>query len=179
MLTLAKRYTIVEIRYSRPPTITARDENSGRTVVFAWPVDPPPSQSELARIFTGSTEDSSDVGSLADNPSASVAADRRRFLRIVHSFEGRRHGILPVPIRICDLSLGGCLIESRYPERLGRRLEIDIDLPWEGWTAVDSEIVTIRPEYGYGVQCVGLPDAIGRRLDRVIKRIGMLQPQNQ
>jgi hypothetical protein len=179
MLTLAKRYTIVEIRYSRPPTITARDENSGRTVVFAWPVDPPPSQSELARIFTGSTEDSSDVGSLADNPSASVAADRRRFLRIVHSFEGRRHGILPVPIRICDLSLGGCLIESRHPERRGRRLRIDIDLPWEGWTTVDSEVATVRPEYGYGVQFVDLSDAIRRRFERVIKRIAMVQPSDE
>jgi hypothetical protein len=146
--------------------------------VFTWQLDAHPTQSELARIFTEST-DSSDTGSLADNLSRGVAADRRRFLRICHSFEGRRRGILPVPIRICDLSLGGCLIESRYPESRGRRLEIDIDLPWEGWTTVDSEIVTIRPEYGYGVQFVGLPDAMRRRLDRVIKRIGMLQPSNQ
>jgi len=169
------RYKIVEIRYSRPPRITARDERSGRTAVFTWPVDAHPTQSELARIFTEST-DSSDAGSLEDNLSGGVAADRRRFFRICHSFEGRRRGILPVPIRICDLSLGGCLIESRYPETRGRRLEIDIDLPWEGWTTFDAEIMTIRPDYGYGVQFVGVPDAICRRLDRVITRIGMLQP---
>ena len=169
----AIRYTIVEVRYSRPPRITARDEHSGRTAVFIWTVDALPTQIELARIFTESA-DSSDAVSLAENPSPGVAANRRRFFRICHSFEGRRRGILTVPIRICDLSLGGCLIESRYPERRGRRLEIDIDLPWEGWTTVDSEIMTIRPEYGYGVQFVGLSDATRRRLDRVIKRIGML-----
>ena len=174
----AIQYTIVEIRYSRPPKITARDERSGRTAVFTWPVDALPTQIELARIFTEST-DSSDAVSLAEHPSRSVAADRRRFFRICHSFEGRRRGILPVPIRICDLSLGGCLIESRYPEDRGRRLEIEIDLPWEGWTTFDSEIVTIRPDYGYGVQFVGVPDAIRRRLERVIKRIEMLQPQPQ
>jgi hypothetical protein len=176
---LAKRYNIVEIRYSRPPTITARDQQSGRTVVFAWPVDPHPTQSDLARIFTQSIEDSSDVGSRAEHPARSVAANRRRFLRIIHSFEGRRHGILPVPIRICDLSLGGCLIESRYAESRGRRLRIDIDLPWEGWTTVDSEVVTVRPDYGYGVQFVDVPDAIRRRFERVIKRIAMLQPSDE
>ena len=174
----AIQYTIVEIRYSGPPKITARDERSGRTAVFTWPVDDLPTQVDLARIFTNST-DSSDTVSHAENPSHSVAADRRRFFRICHSFEGRRRGILPVPIRICDLSLGGCLIESRSPEDRGRRLEIEIDLPWEGWTTFDSEVVTIRPEYGYGVQFVGVPDAIRRRLERVIKRIEILHPQPQ
>ncbi len=166
----AIRYTIVEIRYSRPMRITARDERSGRTAVFTWPADIHPTQSELARIFSESA-DSSDAGSLADNPSRVVAADRRRFFRICHSFEGRRRGILTVPIRICDLSVGGCLIESRYPESRGRLLELDLDLPWEGWTTVNAEIANIRPEYGYGVQFIGLPEAIRRRLDRVIKRI--------
>jgi hypothetical protein len=166
----AIRYTIVEIRYSRPPRITARDERSGRTTVFSWPADAHPTQSELARIFTEST-DSSDAGSLAENLPTSVAGDRRRFFRICHSFEGRRRGILPVPIRIYDLSVGGCLIESRYPESRGRRLELDIDLPWEGWTTVNAEIVNLRPEYGYGVQFVDVPEAIRRRFDRVIKRI--------
>jgi len=41
------------------------------------------------------------------------------------SFEGRRRGILPVPLRLCDLSVGACLIESRSPEDRGRRLEIE------------------------------------------------------
>ncbi len=138
--------------------------------MFTWPADVHPTQSELARIFSEST-DSSDACSLAEKSSRGVAADRRRFFRICHSFEGRRRGILPVPIRIYDLSVGGCLIESRYPESRGRRLELDIDLPWEGWTTVDAEIVNIRPEYGYGVQFLGVPEAIRRRLDRVIKRI--------
>lgn len=174
----AIRYTIVEIRYSRPPTITARDEREGHTAVFTWPDDALPTQSELARFFTASA-DSSDAVSLAEDSSRGVAADRRRFSRIQHSFEGRRHGILPVPIRICDLSLGGCLIESRHTENRLWRLEIEIDLPWEGWTTFDAEIVTIRPDYGYGVQFVDLPDAIRRRLDRVLKRIDMLRPQPQ
>jgi hypothetical protein len=166
----AIRYTIVEIRYSRPARITARDERSGRTAVFTWPADVHPTQSELARIFSQST-DSSDAGSVAEKLSRVGAVDRRRFSRICHSFEGRRRGILPVPVRIYDLSVSGCLIESRYPESRGRRLELDLDLPWEGWTTVDAEIVNIRPEYGYGVQFVGVPEAIRRRLARVIKRI--------
>jgi PilZ domain-containing protein len=170
----AIRYTILEIRYSRPPRITARDEHSGRTAVFTWPIDVHPTQSELARIFSESV-DASDAGSLAENRSRSFAADRRRFFRICHSFEGRRRGILTVPIRIYDLSVGGCLIESRYPESRGRRLELDIDLPWEGWTTLDAQIVNIRPEYGYGVQFVGVPEDIRRRLDRVVERIGRIE----
>jgi hypothetical protein len=170
----AAHYRILEIRYSRPQKITARDDRSGQTVIFTWPVDVLPTQIELARIFTEST-----VSPDAENPSRIVAADRRKFFRICHSFEGRRRGILPVPIRICDLSLGGCLIESRSPEDRGRRLEIEIDLPWEGWTTFDSEVMTVRPDYGYGVQFVDLPDVIRRRLDRVIKKIETLHPQPQ
>src|SRR5688572_32900044 len=58
----AIRYQIVEIRYSRPPRITARDECSGRTAVFTWPLDAHPTQSELARIFTESTDSSDEIG---------------------------------------------------------------------------------------------------------------------
>ena len=174
----AMRYKIAEIRYLRPPTITAIDQHSGRTVVFAWPVEPLPTQSELAHIFTGSPVDSCDAGSLTESP-AGGGDDRRRSSRIRHAFEGRRHGILPVPIRICDLSLGGCLIESNNPEQRGRRLRIDIDLPCEGWTTVDVEVVNVRPRYGYGVQFIDLPDTIRRRLDRVVTRIGIQQPGDQ
>jgi hypothetical protein len=174
----AIQYRIMEIRYSRPQKITARDDRSGQTVIFTWPVDVLPTQIELARIFTESTI-SSDAVSPAEQSPRIVAADRRKFFRVCHSFEGRRRGILPVPIRICDLSLGGCLIESRSPEERGRRLEIEIDLPWEGWTTFDSEVMTVRADYGYGVQFVDLPDVIRRRLDRVIKRIETLHPQLQ
>ena len=125
--------------------------------------------------FSPESTDSSDAV-LAETSSRIVTADRRRFFRICHSFEGRRRGILPVPLCICDLSVGGCLIESRSPEDRGRRLEIEIDLPWEGWTTFDSEIMTVRPDYGYGVQFVDLPDVVRRRLDRVMKRIETLHP---
>ena len=90
-----------------------------------------------------------------------------------------QYRILEIPLRICDLSVGGCLIESRSPEDRGRRLEIEIDLPWEGWTTFESEIMTGRSDYGYGVQFVDLPDVVRRRLDRVMKRIETLHPQPQ
>ncbi len=172
------RYKIVEVRYSRPPMITATDQESGRTVVFAWPVEPLPTQRELAHIFTGS-DASPEPDSLAEVPSPDAGVDRRRSFRMRHAFEGRRQGILPVPLRIWDLSLGGCLIESNNPEAPGRRMRIDIDLPWEGWTTVDAEVVNIRRGYGYGVQFIAVPDSIHRRLERVLNRIGPLQPAAQ
>src|SRR5262245_1972130 len=66
---------------------------------------------------------------------------RRAERRVAGPFEGRRHGPLPTPLRIHDLSIGGCLIECYYDVAIGRRLTLQIELPSEGWITLEAETV--------------------------------------
>jgi hypothetical protein len=98
-------------------------------------------------------------------------ASRRCELRVVGPFDGRRVGPLPTPLRIHDLSAGGCLIECYYDVPVGRRITVQIDLPGEGWVTLDAETLHLRDNFGFAVQFVDLTDANRRRLERTIERL--------
>ena len=86
--------------------------------------------------------------------------NRRSHKRVLGPFVGRRGELLPVPIRIHDLSVGGALIECFHEEAVGRRMTIEIELPVEGWVTLKAEIVSLRPNFGYAVRWVDVsPDA--------------------
>src|SRR5688572_3641509 len=74
---------------------------------------------------------------------------RRCSPRVTGPFEGRRSGALTTPIRIHDLSIGGCLIECGEEVGIGLRIAIQIDLPGEGWISVDAETLYLRPNLGF------------------------------
>lgn len=96
---------------------------------------------------------------------------RRKFPRVPGPFDGRRAGLLPVPLRIHDLSAGGCLIEAHHEETLGRRVGLEIELPYEGWIAIDAMTIYLRPDYGFAVRFVDVDAVTQERLDRVIERL--------
>ena len=95
---------------------------------------------------------------------------RRRHARVPGPFEGRRGGLLPVSIRIHDLSVGGCLIESFHEQAVGRRMKIEIELPQEGWVTLQAEALYLRPDYGFAVRFVDVSDETRAKLERVIER---------
>jgi uncharacterized OsmC-like protein len=96
---------------------------------------------------------------------------RRCDLRVAGPFGGRRVGPLPTPLRIHDLSLGGCLVECYYDVAAGRRLTVQIELPGEGWITVDAETLYLRANFGFAVRFVNLSDANRRRIERTIERL--------
>jgi uncharacterized OsmC-like protein len=78
---------------------------------------------------------------------------------------------LTVPLRIHDLSLGGCLIESYHEVAPGRRIVMDLELPYEGWITLRAETLYTRPDYGFAVKFVDTPDETRATLARVIDRL--------
>lgn len=96
---------------------------------------------------------------------------RRRAPRVAGPFDGRRLGALSVALHIHDLSVGGCLIESYYEASVGRRIQVEIELPYAGWIRLHAEILYTRPDYGFAVKFVDVPDETLRKLEQVIDRL--------
>jgi hypothetical protein len=95
----------------------------------------------------------------------------RRHLRVPGPFEGRRLSALPVPIRIHDLSVGGCLIESFHEQPPGRRMTLEIDLPFVGLLAIEGESLYTREGYGFAVKFLDLTDETRAKLEEVVRRL--------
>lgn len=95
--------------------------------------------------------------------------NRRHYDRVPGPFNGRRRGALTVPLHIHDLSVGGCLIQSYHEVAAGRRMTIDIELPYEGWITVQAEARYMRDDYGFAVRFVDVPPNTHVRLERVIQ----------
>ena len=98
-------------------------------------------------------------------------ASRRHELRVAGPFAARRVGPLPTPLRVHDLSLGGCLVECYYDVPTGRRITVQIELSGEGWITVEAETVYLRANFGFAVRFVNLSDANRGRIERTIERL--------
>jgi PilZ domain len=107
------------------------------------------------------------------------AVSRRSNQRVPGPFEGRRLGALSVDIRIHDLSVGGCLIQSFHDVPIGRRMTLEIDLPEEGTVKLDAESVNTRPDYGFAVKFVDVSADARQTLERVIERLRANSPHRE
>jgi PilZ domain-containing protein len=96
---------------------------------------------------------------------------RRKSRRVPGPFVGRRLGALTVDVHIHDLSAGGCLIESFHEVANGRRMKLEIDLPFEGTVKVHAESVYSRPDYGFAVKFIDMPDETQQKLASVVERL--------
>ena len=96
-------------------------------------------------------------------------ASRRRAPRVPGPFEGRHIGEPTVDIRLHGLSIVGCLIQSAHDVPVGRRITIEIELPYEGTVTVEAESVNTRPGYGYGVTFVSMTTDVRESLERIIE----------
>ena len=103
-------------------------------------------------------------------PHSAASFSKRRHLRFPGPFDGRRRDLLPVPLRIFDLSLAGCLIESHQEQPPGRRFSLEIELPIEGWIPFEVQVLYNRNGW-FAVQFVEMSDAVRLRLDRALARL--------
>jgi len=100
-----------------------------------------------------------------------ASASRRRSVRVRGPFDGRRLGLLTVPVTIYDLSVGGCLVQAFHEEPAGRRMMLEIELPTEGWIQVEAQSLYVREGYGFAVHFVEMADTTRARLERAIERL--------
>jgi hypothetical protein len=101
--------------------------------------------------------------------SANKGGDLRpRAPRVPGPFEGRRIGDAIVALRIVNLSVSGCLIQSTQGVPAGEPVALEIDLPYEGTVRLDAESVNTRPG-GYAVKFVHMDDDAREKLERVIE----------
>jgi hypothetical protein len=70
-------------------------------------------------------------------PDSPDLINQRRDLRVAGPFDGQWVGALTVPLRIHDLSLGGCLIQAYHEQAPGRRFTLEIELPLVGQKIAD------------------------------------------
>jgi hypothetical protein len=95
----------------------------------------------------------------------------RRAPRVAGPFEARRLGALDLPLRIHDLSLSGCLIESYQEVTAGRRIELEIELPVEGWITLQAETLYLRENFGFAAKFVGMDGQTRVKLARAVVQL--------
>ncbi len=121
--------------------------------------------------------DSSCVTLEGGGPAAEASEDdiepsRRRHLRVAGPFDGYRVDLLETPVRIYDLSEGGCFVNSLHDTTTkGQRFGLKILLPSEGWITVEAETIYNRPEFGFAVRFDKLPEHTRARLERALKKL--------
>ena len=100
--------------------------------------------------------------------SAATKQRTRRSPRVAGPFEARRLGVLDLPLRLHDLSLGGCLIESYHEVPIGQRIQLEIELPGEGWVTMEAETLYQRENYGFAAKFVDMDEQTRVKLARVV-----------
>jgi hypothetical protein len=108
-------------------------------------------------------------------PDSPDLINQRRDLRVAGPFDGQWVGALTVPLRIHDLSLGGCLIQAYHEQAPGRRFTLEIELPDEGWIGVEAESIYVREGYGFAARFLNMDDETRDILERVIRRLSKLE----
>lgn len=101
-------------------------------------------------------------------PNEFESGSRRRYVRVTGPFDGYRVGLLETPVRIFDLSQGGCFVNSTHEQQAGSRVVLKIDLPAEGSITVTGETVYHRPGFGFAVRFLDLDDDTVGRLVRTV-----------
>src|ERR1700730_9713443 len=72
--------------------------------------------------------------------------ERRRHIRVPGPFAGWHMGVPSAPVRIMDLSEGGCFIDSlEAPPSIGHRLVLKIDFPGDASLTLEGETLYVRP----------------------------------
>lgn len=96
--------------------------------------------------------------------------DRRRHKRVGVSLEVRWQSATGKYTARCeDISPDGCYIDSVAPVQEGRRISIDVRLPTGRWLPLRGEVVKHRPNAGFGVRFLELPDSSREMLAHLIE----------
>ena len=99
------------------------------------------------------------------------AANRRQHVRVAGPFDGRRLGVIPIEVRIYDLSQGGCFVNSMHEQKSGVVMVLEIDIPGEGWIRVKGQTLYAKPEFGFAVRFVEMSGELSARIERALRQM--------
>jgi hypothetical protein len=106
-----------------------------------------------------------------------VATDnRRRHPRTPGPFDGRRVGSLATPLRIFDLSEGGCFVTALHEQQPGIVFLMEIELPYEGWIRVKAETLYVRLGFGFAVRFTEMTQDTADRLQYALTQLNSRAP---
>lgn len=97
--------------------------------------------------------------------------DRRASDRVPGPFDAWRVGTLETPVRIFDISLGGCFVHAMHEQERGVVVLLKIHLPEAGWIELKAETLYRRPGFGFGVRFIDTPPETLHRLERALEAL--------
>jgi hypothetical protein len=101
-----------------------------------------------------------------------AAANRRESDRVPGPFDAWRIDFLHTPVRIYDISLGGCFVHAMHEQEAGVIVMLQIELPKEGTLQLKAETLYRRPGFGFAVRFIDMDDQLRTRLSRALQVLG-------
>jgi hypothetical protein len=95
--------------------------------------------------------------------------NRRASPRAPGPFDGRRVGVLETPIKIFDLSVGGCFVLSMHEQQPGVTMTLRIDLPDQPTITVTARSLYSRAEFGFAVLFVNVDAGTQAKLEEAVQ----------
>jgi hypothetical protein len=95
--------------------------------------------------------------------------NRRAFPRAAGPFDGRRVGALETPIKIFDLSAGGCFINSMHEQQPGVTMVLRIELPDQPSITVTAQSLYSRAEFGFAVLFMNVNPSTQAKLEQAVQ----------
>jgi hypothetical protein len=128
-------------------------------------------QDDVERVEETARVAEQPAGSEAPNHQAGAdgGINRRAFARAPGPFDGRRIGALETPIKIFDLSVGGCFILSMHEQQPGVTMALRIDLPDQPAITVTARSLYSRAEFGFAVLFVNVDTGTQANLEEAVQ----------
>jgi hypothetical protein len=104
--------------------------------------------------------------------------DRRRHDRISGPFDGCRVGALETPLRIFDLSRGGCFVNAMHEQTPGVSFVMKIDLPYVGMISLKAVSLYLRPG-GFAVKFLEMTEETACLLEEALDQLQERAPYDQ
>jgi hypothetical protein len=98
-------------------------------------------------------------------------SDRRESDRVAAPLDAWRLGTLETPVRLYDLSLGGCFVTSLHEQAPGVVVRLRIQLPDGQWIDTKAETLYCRPGFGFAVRFRDLSRTAMDGLDRALEQM--------
>jgi hypothetical protein len=95
--------------------------------------------------------------------------DRRVTERVPGPFDAWRVGVLETPVRIFNISVGGCFVHAMHEQEPGVVVLLKIQLPEAGWLELKAETLYRRAGFGFGVKFIDTPPETQARLARALE----------
>jgi hypothetical protein len=105
-----------------------------------------------------------------------AATDRRESDRIPGPFDAWRIGLLQTPVRLYDISLGGCFVHAMHEQRPGVVVLLRVQIPNAGLLDIKAESIYSRPGFGFAVRFIDMDDTAKDRLALALEKHGRSLP---